>query len=117
MGDPKTGIFSVTNKNFEQYYSRFVLIYASWLASKAMMITRNEFPTEWPEEEEDSFSILLALFVKPAVYHRAPCSVENLRGSVRYLSMQASSDKNRLQQFTLLALAVSKSILPNHGSK
>jgi hypothetical protein len=82
-----------------------------------MMITRNEFPTEWPEEEEDSFSILLALFVKPAVYHRAPCSVENLRGSVRYLSMQASSDKNRLQQFTLLALAVSKSILPNHGSK
>jgi hypothetical protein len=72
VGDPKTGIFSVTNKNFEQYYGRFVLIYASWLASKAMMITRNEFPTEWPEEEEDSFSILLALFVKPAIYHRAP---------------------------------------------
>src|SRR5215216_1971369 len=31
--------------------------------------------------------------------------------------MQASSDKNRLQQFTILALAVSKSVLPNHGSK
>src|SRR5215218_5309641 len=31
--------------------------------------------------------------------------------------MQASSDKNRLQQFTTLALAVSKRVLPNHGSK
>ena len=47
-----------------------------------------------------------------------PCSVENLRGGVRYLSMQASSEKNRLQQFTTLALAVSKRVfLPNHGSK
>src|SRR5829696_8369203 len=50
-------------------------------------------------------------------FPRISCSVENLRGSVRYLSMQASSDKNRLQQFTILALAVSKSVLPNHGSK
>ena len=31
--------------------------------------------------------------------------------------MQASSDKNRLQQFTTLALALSKRILPDHGSK
>src|SRR5215207_11745586 len=55
------------------------------------------------------------VFPPPLVTY--PCSVENLRGSVRYLSMQASSDKNRLQQFTTLALAVSKRVLPNHGSK
>src|SRR5215204_5668409 len=55
------------------------------------------------------------VFPPPLVTY--PCSVENLRGSVRYLSMQASSDKNRLQQFTILALAVSKRVLPNHGSK
>jgi hypothetical protein len=43
----------------------------------------SQFPDEWPEEDEDSFGILLALFVKPAIYHRAPKIVtkEELRGS------------------------------------
>jgi len=46
-----------------------------------------------------------------------PCSVENLQDSARYLSMKTNPHKNRLRQFSTLALAVSKSVLPNHGSR
>lgn len=71
-GDSRSGTYSISSHNFEQYYSRFALVYGSWLASDVMMTISSRFPNEWPEEEEDSFSILLALFVKPAIYHRAP---------------------------------------------
>ena len=71
-GNPKTGAFSITNENFRQYYHRFVLIYGSWLASLVITTVGTQFPDDWPEEEEDSWSILLALFIGPAIYHQAP---------------------------------------------
>jgi hypothetical protein len=82
-GSSESGIYSISNQNFEQYYSRFVLVYGSWLASEVMIEASKQFPGEWPEEEEGSFSMLLALFVKPAVYQKAPKIVtdEELRWS------------------------------------
>jgi transposase len=80
-------------------------------ANKLLEDDLGERPFVSLQDRCDYMETVTGLFVSRS------CSVENLRGSVRYLSMQASSDKNRLQQFTLLALAVSKSVLPNHGSK
>jgi hypothetical protein len=81
--DSRSSTYSISSHGFEQYYSRFALVYGSWLASEVMTTVSSQFPNEWLEEEEDSFSILLALFVKPAIYHRAPKIVtkEELRRS------------------------------------
>lgn len=38
---------SITNKNFDVYYRRFVLTYGAWLATKSMDEVREEFPEQW----------------------------------------------------------------------
>ncbi|MCB0210799.1 MAG: hypothetical protein KDJ52_15785 [Anaerolineae bacterium] len=82
-GNPSTGVFSITNKHFKQYYHRFVLTYGSWLASQVVSIVQAQFPDDWPKEEKDSWSILLALFIVPAIHHQAPKIItkEELRWS------------------------------------
>jgi hypothetical protein len=66
---------SISNRNFEQYYRRFALIYGAWIASEVIAVIEEEFPASFPSEKEDCFSIWLAIVVKPAVVHRAPAIV------------------------------------------
>jgi hypothetical protein len=64
--------FSVSNKNFSQYYGRFALTYGSWLACLTMTTAISYFPNHLPKDLEDSFSILFAFCVKPPVVQKAP---------------------------------------------
>ena len=71
-GNPNTGRFSITNKNFETYYRRFVLIYGVWLCSEVMEEIRAEFPDKWPEDHEESYSMWLTLVIVPAIEQQFP---------------------------------------------
>jgi hypothetical protein len=70
--DQATKLASVTNRNFQQYYRRFALVYGSWIASEVIAVVTQEFPGSLPKELEEPFNIWLALTVIPAVSHRAP---------------------------------------------
>jgi Family of unknown function (DUF5677) len=70
--DRATNAASITNRNFQQYYQRFALIYGSWIASKVIDVVTQEFPGSLPQELDQPFNIWLALTVIPAVAQRAP---------------------------------------------
>jgi Family of unknown function (DUF5677) len=71
-GDSRSGVYSITNQNFGQYYGRFALIYGCWLSCATMSIIRQRFHDDWPSELEDSFSILFAFCVKRSIIQKAP---------------------------------------------
>lgn len=71
-GDANSDEFSITNRNFEQYYRRFALTYGVWLCGDMIELLLKAFPNEWPKEHEDSYGIWLALVMVPTVEHRAP---------------------------------------------
>jgi hypothetical protein len=81
-GNAAAGRYSVTNKHLELHYRRFALIYGSSIATEVMEVLRDEYPDAWPREEEEAYSIWLAIIVKPAIVQRAPAIVikEELRG-------------------------------------
>jgi len=64
--------FSVDNKNFSQYYGRFALTYGTWLTCLTMAMAISYFPDHWPKDLKDSFSILFAFCIKPAIIQKAP---------------------------------------------
>jgi len=71
-GDATTGYFTVANRNFDTYYRKFVLVYGAWLAMEVMTEVQEEFPSEWPEEEDDAYGIWLAFLIEPAVRYCFP---------------------------------------------
>jgi hypothetical protein len=74
-GDPDSGVFSITNRNFGQFYGRFALTYGSWLMAEAVALAEGSFDASFPEELTDAYDIWFAIIVKPSVVRRAPAIV------------------------------------------
>jgi hypothetical protein len=70
--DKTTKRASITNRNFQQYYQRFGLVYGSWIASEVISVVTEEFPGSLPEKLREPFGIWFALTVIPAIVRRAP---------------------------------------------
>jgi Family of unknown function (DUF5677) len=71
-GDPEANRYSISNRNFNQYYYRFVLFYGAWLAMQITDEVRKSFPDEWPESDEDAYAVLAAFLLVPNLMHRFP---------------------------------------------
>ena len=82
-GNAQANKYSISNRNFNEYYHRFVLVYGTWLGMEITNEVRNSFPNEWPEADEDAYDIWVAFLLVPNLMRQFPPLVteEELRGS------------------------------------
>jgi hypothetical protein len=70
--NPETGEFTVTSATFEQYFRRFSLVYGGWIAAFTASEMAIRFRSDFPSGANDSLSIIMAFFIKPAVANEGP---------------------------------------------
>jgi len=70
--DRESGAYSITNRNFAQYYRRFSLLYGAWIASQVIHLAMEEYAIELTTEQDRMFCVWLALLIIPAIKQRAP---------------------------------------------
>jgi hypothetical protein len=71
-GNRETGLHTITNRNFDTYYRKFALVFGSRIAVQVMLEVIEQFPNEWPKEEDDAYNIWLAFLIEPAVRYCFP---------------------------------------------
>jgi hypothetical protein len=71
-GDPVEDVFSVNNDKLERHYSRFGVIYGTWLLAAIIERAGSELPPLAKAQESDAYGIWLATLLVPTFEHDAP---------------------------------------------
>lgn len=71
-GNPNEGVFSVSNNELDRHYSRFALIYGTWLMDGVLGAAARELPELNHRMQSDAYGIWLATLLMPTLHHNAP---------------------------------------------